>query len=324
MMSTTDTTSSSSIIDAIKMASSYLASHQIKSPRLHAELLLGHIVKCSRVELYLKFDQPLVSAELESYKTSLERHAEGEPVQYIIGTTEFFSLPFEVTPAVLIPRSETEALVDMAHDYLSSLTHGATEVAVESCDGQCDLIEPSSKVKKSATGNVLDIGVGSGVIALTLAHLNPLISVCGTEISSEAIMIAERNRESLALTDRVQFLEGTCCAPLSGRGLEASFDLIVSNPPYIRTSEIPNLPVEIRKFEPVLAFDGGDDGLRWYRQIALESKSYLGLGARLMVEIGADQASDVTKILKAEGIFTEITVKKDYNGLDRVISAQRS
>ena len=324
MMSSTQTASSYSIIDAIKKASSYLASHQIKSPRLHAELLLGHIVKCSRIDLYMKFDQPLVSTELEAYRILLKRHSEGEPVQYIIGATEFYSLPFEVAPAVLIPRPETEILVELADDYLSSLTHEPAEVTGETCDGQLDLIESSMKIKKKVGGNVLDIGVGSGVIALTLAYLNPWISVIGTEISPEAVIIAKRNRESLELTDRVQFLEGTCCTPLQGRGFEDSFDLIVSNPPYIRTTEISNLPEEIKKFEPILALDGGDDGLKWYRQIAMESRSYLAIGARLMVEIGANQANGVTEILKAEGVFTDITVKKDYNGLDRVISAKRS
>ncbi len=322
-MSSTHTASSYSIIDAINKASSYLASHQIKSPRLHAELLLGHIVKCSRIDLYMKFDQPLVSTELDAYRILLKRHSEGEPVQYIVGATEFYSLPFEVTPAVLIPRPETEILVDLADDYLSSLAHGPAEVVGEPFE-QLDLIDSSVKIEKKVGGNVLDIGVGSGVIALTLAYLNPWISVFGTEISPEAVTVAKRNRESLELTDRVQFLEGSCCTPLQGKGFEHSFDLIVSNPPYIRTTEISNLPEEISKFEPILALDGGDDGLKWYRQLALESRSYLAIGARLMVEIGANQANGVIKILKAEGVFTDIAVKKDYNGLDRVISAKRS
>lgn len=273
------------ILKVLDWTKGYLAEKGVENARLEAEWMLCEILGLDRVGLYVNFDKPLTAAELAHFRGMVARRARREPLQYILGSQEFLGLDFEVSPAVLIPRHDTETLVEEA-----------VRLGVEA-------------------KRVLDIGVGSGCIAVTLAKKLPGAELFGVEKSPEALAIARRNAEKHGAA--VTLREGSLFEPFTGE----RFDLIVSNPPYIPAGVIAELQPEVRDFEPRGALDGGPDGLAFYRIIIPAAPGYLSAGGWLLVEVGAGQAEAVGKMFEDAG-FKELFTAKDYAGIERVVGGR--
>lgn len=277
----------------LKEAGLFLGRSGIADPRLNAERLLASVLKLDRMGLYLQFDKPLSSAERESFKALLKRRAGHEPLQYILGETEFMSLCFRVTRDVLIPRPETEILV---------------ERAVESCKGLGPV-------------RILDIGTGSGCIAVSLAKMLPESNIDAADVSPSALSGARSNAELNGVAERVHFLEADVSGEDFIKTVHAPYDVVVSNPPYVSLAELPSLPKDVRDFEPRTALCDEGDGLSFYRIIALKAAILLSPGGKLFLEIGLGQKNSVFEILQSAG-FTGIKAYPDLNGIDRVVKGE--
>ncbi|MDA8430083.1 MAG: peptide chain release factor N(5)-glutamine methyltransferase [Geobacteraceae bacterium] len=265
----------------------FLTGKGIENARLEAEWLLCAATGLDRVGLYLNFEKPLTDEELASYRAMVTRRGRREPLQHILGSQEFFGMEFEVTPDVLIPRHDTETLV---HEALKRLPGAAS---------------------------VLDIGTGSGCIAVSLAKQLPLAAVTAIDISGAALTVARRNAERNGVA--IEFLQGSLCEPVTGR----CFDLIVSNPPYIPRNDIEQLEPEVRDFDPRGALDGGADGLDIYRVLIPSALLCLNPSGWLLLEVGAGQASDVAGLFRSMTGFDEAVTVCDPGGIERVVGAQR-
>ncbi len=261
------------------------------SPRLDAEVLLMRFLKSDRLRILTHPERELTEGEAAGFARWVERRRRGEPVAYIVGEKEFWSLTVEVNPAVLIPRPETECLIE----------------EVLGCYG------------REAALRVIDIGTGSGAIGITLAREMPAARVVATDISPEALEVAGRNAVAHGVAGRVEFLQGDLFASASG-----SFDLIVSNPPYITDEDYPRLPEGIRGFEPRQALIAGPDGADVHREIIRGGAHRLKAGGRLFLEIGEGQKELVEALFRQEGIYDTIHFRKDYGGIERVAMARRS
>jgi len=257
----------------------------IDAARLEAQVLLAHVLQCTRTQLYTGFDKPLGEAELAAYRELIKRRLAGEPVAYLVSEHEFWGLPFHVDANVLVPRPDTETVVEVARGLRSDRT---------------------------APCRVLDLCTGSGAIAVALARELPAARVVGTDVSEAAVAIARRNVERNAVAERVEVRVGDLWAPVG----DEKFDLIVSNPPYIASAVIPTLPPEVRR-EPVLALDGGADGMRFYDRICAEARAHLEAGGALVVEHGFDQADAVRARFEAAGL-THVTLVHDLAKHPRV------
>jgi len=272
------------LLRLLRWSTEYFAGKGVGNPRLDAELLLAHCLDLDRVGLYLNFDRPLSAAELDRIRPLIKRRGQREPLQYLIGRTEFWSLEFEVSPAVLIPRADTEILV---------------EEALARAD------EP---------GLLLDVGTGSGAIAISLATELPHWRIEGLDISVAALEVAKRNAVRHSVLDRVNLLEGDL-ADLP----QQQYDLIVSNPPYIAAAEWDELMPEVRCFEPQGALLAADEeGIDCYRKLATQAPSRLKMGGWLLVEIGCRQAGAVQKLFAESGL-QDLFVRDDYAGNPRVV-----
>ncbi len=256
------------------------------SARLDAELLAARAFGCSRVELYTRHDQPLGEGELASYRALVQRRLAGEPVAYILGHKEFWSLPLQVDARVLIPRPDSETLVELGLKLLA----------------------------EQAVARVADIGTGSGALALAFKKERQGDEVVAVDISAAALAVAAANSERLGLP--VTFLQGDLVAPLGGQ-----FDLMVSNPPYIASGEIDGLPAEVRS-EPRLALDGGPDGLALVRRLAHNASAVLEPRGWLAIEIGASQADAAAALLREAG-YREVGTRRDLGGVERVVFGRR-
>ncbi len=273
-------------LKVLEWTKGYLAEKGIGNARLEAEWLLCEILGLDRVGLYVNFDKPLSAAELAHFRGMVARRARREPLQYILGTQEFMGLDFEVAPGVLIPRHDTETLVEEA-------------------------------VRRGGNAReVLDIGVGSGCIAVALARLLPDAAVFGVERSPEALAVAQRNAEKHGVA--VTLREGSLFEPFPGE----RFDLIVSNPPYIPTGDLAGLQPEVRDFEPTGALDGGPDGLDFYRLIIPAAPGYLNPGGWLLFEVGIGQAEQILGLFEETGRFGEFFTAKDPGGIERVVGGR--
>lgn len=260
----------------------YLAEKGVANARREAEWLLCEATGLDRVGLYLNFDKPMSDEELAAYRALVVRRGKREPLQHILGSQEFDGLTFEVSPAVLIPRHDTETLLEQV------LQHA-----------------PSSRT-------ILDIGTGSGCIAIALAKRLPEATITAVDLSPDALVVAQRNAEQHSVA--IEFLQGSFFEPLAGR----RFDLIVSNPPYITTADLAGLQPEVRDFEPNLALHGGADGLDAYRAIIAQAADHLQPGGWLWFEVGAGQATDVAALLAQAG-FNGIITASDPGGIERVV-----
>jgi len=268
--------------------SDYFKRKDIDSPRLTAELLLAEVLGCDRVRLYVDFERPLEAGELARYRKLVERRISGEPTHYLLGRRDFFGRTFRVDPRVLVPRPETELVI---------------EAALE-------------KLPEGATVPVLDLCTGSGIIAVTLAAERPDLEVVAVDLSEGALEVARENVRSL-VPERVELLQGDLFGPLQDR----VFQLIASNPPYVKTETIRELSAEVRH-EPQMALDGGPDGLSVVRRIAQEAPGHLLSGGWLILEIGEDQGPAVKAILSEAG-FADVAVRPDLARLDRIALARR-
>jgi release factor glutamine methyltransferase len=268
--------------------------------RLDAEALLLHLFKeiepdRNRAWLIAHQNDPTSSDTRLHFDVIVRRRLSGEPIQHITGQTEFYGLPFRVNPAVLIPRPETEHLVE---EVLKRAAHFEQE--------------------RATPLRILDIGTGSGCIAVSLAKHLPHAAITGIDVSSDALGLARANAALNEVADRIRFLEGDLLSPVVGE----KFDLIVSNPPYVPTADRASLSVEVRDYEPALALFAGEDGLDVYRRIAPAAHAALVPGGYLLLEIGYGQSADVTALLEAAG-FESIEVFPDLQGIPRVVCAQR-
>lgn len=261
----------------------------VESPRVDAEVLLVHTLKLERIRLYMDFDKPLAVEELATYRALVKRRLTGEPVAYITGQREFWSQTLEVGPAVLVPRPETELLV---------------ELALKRCG------EERAPV-------LADVGTGSGAIAVALASELPGATVYALDCSAEALEVARRNAERHGV--EVTLLQGDLLEPLADAG---PLDLVVSNPPYVTTAEMEDLPRHVREFEPRGALHAGADGLDIYRRLVPAALDALAPGGHLLLEIGCTQGEAVSGLLEEAG-FQEVAVHQDLAGLDRVVTGRK-
>jgi release factor glutamine methyltransferase len=289
------TSSEWSTLRVLQWASGYLKNRGVESPRAAAEILLAHALGSDRVHLYMHHDQPLERAELAQFKALIQRRLQREPVAYIVGRKGFWSLDLDVTPSVLIPRPETERLVEAALAWLAGRGPG----------------QPAA---------VLDLGTGSGAIVLAVASDASAHRYFASDVSPEAVAVARRNAATAGVSGRVRWFVGDWLGAVR-RG--PIFDLILSNPPYVATREWAGLQPEIVRFEPRLALDGDVDGLRSYRAIVGTARHHLKPGGTLMLEIGCDQREAVQGIAEQSGAYEAYGCFKDYSGLDRVVTMRK-
>lgn len=275
------------VLDFLRRATVFLAQHEVATPRLDAEVLLAFLLDAKRVDVYLRFDQPLGEAEVVAYRELVRRRGAGEPVAYLTGRREFWSRDVQVTPDVLIPRPETELLVERALADIGDRTRAL---------------------------RVLDLGTGSGALALALATELPGAQVVALDVSPAAVAVARGNIESAGLADRVEVAISDWTASIDGG---PCFDLIVCNPPYVETAVLGTLAAEVRQ-EPALALDGGPDGLVAYRALVPLAMPLLASGGRMLLEIGEGQAEPVAALLGAAG-SREVARYRDLAGIERVV-----
>lgn len=276
------------ILKMIEWLSGYLNGKGVPESRLNAEHLLSHTLGISRMDLYLQFERILNPEELASLKPLIERRAAREPLQYIIGNQPFRNVDIKVNRTVLIPRPETEIVVEEVLDHIPA----------------------------DANYEVLELGVGSGAISAALASERKKISITGTEISGDAIEIALENL--VPFKDRINVLLGDLFEPVNDK----KFDIIVSNPPYCRLDEWPRLQPEVKDFEPKEALVAGEDGLDFYRRILNDATKYLTSGGWLILEVGDRQMDKVVSLAEKAFEHKNIMIRKDLNQRDRVLSAQ--
>ncbi len=259
--------------------------HDVDAPRLTAELLLANLLQVPRVKLYMDLERPLTKDELATYRALIQRRLAGEPTQYLVGFKEFYGRRFDVDPRVLIPRSETELLVEAALRALP----------------------------KDAPSRALDLCTGSGCVAISIAAERPQASVWATDLMPGALELARANAARLGVDARVSFFQGDL---LDAVPSDARFDVIVSNPPYIRRGDLPGLQREVQR-EPREALDGGDDGLDLLRRVIDGALPRLKAGGLLALEIGDDQGEAVRELLARAG-YHDVRIEKDLARLDRL------
>ena len=274
----------------------YLTQKKVDSPRLSAELLLSDVLGMKRIELYMHFDKPVEQVKLDALRGLVKRAGEQEPIGYLVGRTEFYSLEMAVCKDCLIPRSETETLVERAIEFLRTRT---------------------------GSQYVLDLCTGCGCIAIAIAKNYPDIKVIATDISDAALSVAAQNVEKHKLSDKITLLSGDLFEPIIRQLDDPAFDLIVSNPPYVSEPEFEELDKNVKDYEPHLALKGGFDGLAVYRRITDQVSNFLKPDAALMMEIGYAQGTAIRHKLESTGLFASITIEKDLSNNDRIAIAKK-
>lgn len=277
------------VLEVIQRSTEFLGKKSVDSPRLQAELLLAHVLKLPRMQLYLNFERVLTEPEAGALREMVKRRGLREPLQHILGSTSFCGFEIAVNRHVLIPRPETELLAEQGWLFLSARS------------------EPA----------VLDFGTGSGCLAIALAAKCPAARIWALDASAEALAVAHANAESNKVAERIRFFQGDGFAALTE---PQHFDLMVSNPPYIPTAEMATLQPEVRDYDPRLALDGGADGLAFYRRLAGEAAKLLKPGGKLMAEFGDGQAPALRALFEAAGWGVE-AVLPDYSQRPRILIA---
>ena len=280
----------------LKWVTEYLAAKGIESPRLSAELLLSHVLELKRIELYTQFNKQVSQHQLDKLHDLVKRAGLNEPIAYLTGKTEFYSLELEITADCMIPRPETELLVQRAIEYLRT---------------------------RSGVQYVCDLCTGSGCIAVAIAKNYPDARVIATDISAAALEVAARNVEKHRLNERVRLLCGDLFEPIIKQLDVNQFDLIVCNPPYVSTAEYEKLDKNVKDYEPEFALLAGADGMDVYRKIFEKVDGFLRPGAALMLEIGYAQGPAVKEMLEQTGAFAEIKIEKDFHDNDRIVIARK-
>lgn len=280
------------INELLKIGVTLIEKVKYSNPLLESILILSHILNVEKTYIYIHGDKEVEDWVKEEFLKKIQKRSENYPIAYLLRNKEFMGLDFYVEEGVLIPRPETEIMIEYIIDYVEN-NYRDTEI------------------------RVLDIGTGSGAISLSLAKFLPWIKVYGIDIDSVAIKIATENKNRLGIKN-VKFLKGDLFKPIDNDNILQKFDIIVSNPPYIKKKDINNLQKDVKYFEPIRALDGGIDGLDFYRKITGDSKAHLKNRGILIYEIGYDQGQEVKSILKEEG-FLNIDILKDFQGHDRVV-----
>lgn len=293
----------------LKWTEHFFQEKGIESPRIDAEVLLGHVLKKERIYLYVHFEEPLQPEELTAYREAIKKRVQRVPVAYIIGRREFMGLTFHVTEDTLVPRPDTEILVQAAVERLK---------------------------KREGDVHFADIGTGTGAICLSVLTYVPDATADTVDISEAARKVAEENAEALGVADRVMFYTGDLLAPLCAAQADvdasgddepqaearaARYDAILSNPPYIPDADIASLAPEVRCKEPRTALAGGPDGLAFYRRLIADSPALLADDGFLAVEVGIHQAKAVAQMATDSGNFARTEILKDYGGIERVVVA---
>ena len=282
------------VVELLDWTSGYFEQHSIPTPRLDAEVLLGHLLNKSRLQLYLDFDMPVFQEHLTPFRKLIQRRIERTPVSYLTNRKEFLSLDFYVDERVLIPRPETEQLV-----------------------------ETILATKTDTPQRVLEIGTGSGVIATSLAVHASAWDIVATDISEPALAVAQQNAETHACSAQITFMSGDLFEPIKmiEAPEERQFDWIVCNPPYIKNVERDNLSPDVRDYEPEIALFAGDDGLTVIRRLITEAPQYLAPNGKLLFEIGDTQTDPVRALINEEPAYCTYELLKDYVEKDRLIFA---
>ena len=282
----------------LEWTTGFFTRKDVHTPRLSAERLLAHVLGYPRIRLYTEYDRPLSDNELTTYRTLVQRAAEQEPIEYLAGTAHFFNLEFEVNRDVLIPRPDTETLVE-------------------------NVLQLSRNTAGMESPRVLDLCTGSGCIAAAIGHHLKNAVVIAIDISEKAVAAARRNVERLGLAGRVTVEAGDLYQPLAGTVDAQPFQLIVANPPYIATTLIESLDRSVKDYEPLQALDGGLDGLSLHRRILDGAADRLVSGGRVYLEIAFDQGPLAIEMAGGYADFEDVRVLKDHGGNDRVLTARR-
>jgi release factor glutamine methyltransferase len=280
------------IKELLNRSDQFLAARGIESSRLDAEVLMADLLDMERINLYVKYDYPLKNVEIDNYRERIKKRAQRIPVAYITEKKEFMSLEFKVKEGVLIPRPDTENLV---------------EAVIEYC-----------RKEELQSPQIIDVGTGSGAIAVSLAHYLEDAKVVGVDLSTEAIKVARQNMDEHELSERMSILKSDLLKEFIKREI-TGIDIIVSNPPYISKSEMEKLPPEVKK-EPKTALAAGEDGLAYYKKLIPQAEKVLKNGGKLFLEIGYQQAEAVKALFGSS--WVEVEVKKDYSENDRIAAAQ--
>lgn len=286
------------ILEVIQKSADYLQRHGVPAPRLQAECLLAHVLRQPRLQLYLQHDRPVPPAALDALRPLLRRRAAREPLQHLVGTVAFADFELQVTPQALIPRPETELLLDHARRWLAGR-----------------LAQPDAPLQPE----LLDWGTGSGCLAIGLARQFPHARVTAIDLSAEALSLARQNAEKNGVGARITWVHSD---GLAGLPEHSRFDLVVANPPYLPSAEIAQLEPEVREHDPRAALDGGPDGLCFYRRLAVECPAHLAAGGRLWLELGHGQAAAVSEIFSAAG-WRIAALEQDYQHIERVLGVCR-
>ena len=274
----------------MEVTTDFLKKQGSDTPRLDTEILLAHVRGCKRIELYTRYDEVLSDDQRDRLRELVRRRAKSEPVAYLVGHREFFGLDFHVTPDVLIPRPDTETLV----------------------------VELLDAAKAHAEPRIVDVGTGSGCIAIAATVNCPQARVTAIDVSEAALAVARQNAERHRVADRIRFLQGDLLAPLeSGE----QFGLVVSNPPYVAEGEIDQLQAEVRLHEPRSALTAGTDGLDVIRRVISEAPLWLVSGGELLFEISPEQARPVRELLEQHGGYRDVRIVKDLSARERVARA---
>lgn len=287
-----------SIAQAIVEAAQILRKAGVPEARREAGSLLAHIIGRDRTFLITHADDTLAVNDVERYNELVARRASGEPLQYLTGWQEFYGLEFEVTPDVLIPRPETELLIEKA----------------------LLLLKEKTDAEKTGAPTICDVGTGSGCIAVTLLHKLPRARATALDISTSALRVAARNAARHNVSERLTLIESDCFAALEGT--TAQFDLIASNPPYINEADLFNLQREVREHEPRIALTPGADGLRMIRRLLADAPRFVKHGGYLLIEIGYDQHAAVEQMIDAK-IWQLLDIHKDLQGIPRTVALRR-
>ncbi len=291
----------------LQYAAETLKNAEIETPVLEAGVILCHVLKCNRAYLYTHGDRVLEAGELGELEAFLHRRSEKVPLQYLLGEAEFMSLSFKVSPAVLIPRQDTEILVEKCIELI-------TGIEINGETGECF----QEKACHAPGTKVLDMCTGSGCIAVSIAYHCPGSRAVACDISQDALEIARVNSVRAGVEKRVEFRCGDLFEVLDAR---EKFHIIASNPPYIETGTIKTLQIQVRDHEPCIALDGGADGLDFYRKIIYTAPGFLYENGYLVLEIGYNQGESVSRLMM-ENSFESVTVLKDLGGNDRVVLGQ--
>jgi len=286
---------SNTCLEVLNQAVEKLRAKGIDRPRTNAELLLGAVLNAKKIDLYLDRDRILTPQQIEKFNQFIQERIAGKPLQYIIGSTEFFGLEFKLNESVLIPRPETEILVEIIIEHIK------------------DFPQPK----------IIDLGTGSGAIAISLAKNLKSCFVLATDISPDALKLAKKNAKKHKVDDQIDFLCGDMFEPLRNKDIEGKINCVVSNPPYVSKEEFEHLSPEIKDYEPIMALRTDEEGTFFHKKIIEGSLAFLEKGGILALEVGLGQATKVADLIRSQKEFENTEMKKDLGGIERIVVTYR-